>query len=53
MVTGGIGTLVVVAVWWNLFPKLRDIDTFDDARYEKPAVGSSEPVDVERSGSPG
>ena len=52
VVTGGIGTLVVVAVWWNLFPKLRDIDTFDDARYEKPAVGSSEPIDVERSGSP-
>ena len=42
-------------IWWNLRPKLRDIDTFDDARYEKPAVGSSEPVDVERSGrqSPG
>ena len=53
VVTGGIGTLVVVAVWWNLFPRLRDIDTFDDARYEKPAVGSSEPIDVERSGSPG
>lgn len=29
---GGVGTLVVVAVWWRFFPALRDVDTFAEAR---------------------
>ncbi|MEM7286384.1 MAG: MFS transporter [Actinomycetota bacterium] len=29
---GGAGTLVVVAVWWRLFPALRDVDRFDEVR---------------------
>ncbi len=29
---GGVGTLVVVAVWWRLFPALRDVDTFAEVR---------------------
>jgi len=32
IVTGGIGTLAVVAIWWKAFPALRDIDTLDDVR---------------------
>jgi hypothetical protein len=28
IVLGGIGTLVVAAAWWVLFPALRDIDRF-------------------------
>jgi predicted MFS family arabinose efflux permease len=28
VVLGGIGTLVVAAAWWFLFPRLRDIDDF-------------------------
>jgi predicted MFS family arabinose efflux permease len=28
VVLGGIGTLVVAAAWWVLFPRLRDIDAF-------------------------
>ena len=30
--TGGIGTVLVVALWWKLFPALRNIDRFDDVR---------------------
>ena len=29
---GGIGTLVVVALWWKLFPTLRAIDTLEEIR---------------------
>ncbi len=32
MVFGGVGTLVVVAVWWTYFPALRDLDRFADAQ---------------------
>lgn len=32
VVTGGIGTLVVVFVWWTRFPSLRNIDRFADVR---------------------
>ena len=32
IVTGGIGTLVVVATWWRLFPALRNVDRFEDVR---------------------
>ena len=32
IVTGGLGTLAVVAVWWWKLPALRDVDRFDDVR---------------------
>jgi MFS family permease len=32
VVLGGVGTLVVVAIWASRFPKLRDVDRLDDAR---------------------
>lgn len=32
IVTGGIGTLAVVAFWWWRFPTLRDVDRFEDVR---------------------
>ncbi|NNE72025.1 MAG: MFS transporter [Acidimicrobiales bacterium] len=35
IVTGGIGTLLVVALWWRFFPELRDVDRFDDVRIDK------------------
>lgn len=30
IVTGGLGTLAVVVLWWRWFPALRRIDRFDD-----------------------
>ena len=30
VVFGGMGTIVVVALWWRWFPDLRDLDTFDE-----------------------
>ena len=30
-VLGGVGTLVVVLVWWRLFPTLRNADRLEDA----------------------
>ena len=30
VVSGGAGTLVVVALWWRYFPALRDVDRFAD-----------------------
>jgi hypothetical protein len=30
-VLGGLGTLLVVAVWWRLFPTLRNADRLEDA----------------------
>jgi uncharacterized membrane-anchored protein len=30
VVLGGAATLVVVGVWWVLFPDLRDVDRFSD-----------------------
>ena len=38
VVFGGAATLVVVAVWWRLFPTLRDMDTFDEIRPSKEAI---------------
>lgn len=32
VVTGGVGTLVVVACWWKYFPELRDVDRFEELR---------------------
>jgi hypothetical protein len=34
IVTGGVGTLAVVAFWWWRFPALRDVDRFIDVRVE-------------------
>jgi hypothetical protein len=30
VVAGGIGTLLVVAIWAKLFPPLRSVDKFSD-----------------------
>jgi len=38
VVFGGAATLVVVAVWWRLFPTLREMDTFDEIRPTKEAI---------------
>ncbi|MFM8267894.1 MAG: MFS transporter [Ilumatobacteraceae bacterium] len=38
VVGGGVATLVVVAVWWRLFPSLRRIDTFDELTAPSPAA---------------
>jgi MFS family permease len=35
IVTGGLGTLVVVALWWKFFPDLRDVDRFEDVLVAK------------------
>ena len=32
VITGGIGTLFVVAAWWKLFPVLRSVDRIEDVR---------------------
>ena len=40
VVFGGAATLVVVAVWWRLFPDLRDMDTFDEIRPDARARGT-------------
>jgi MFS family permease len=40
VVTGGIGTLVVVALWWRWFPELRGADRFADVRYQAAAGGA-------------
>jgi len=43
IVTGGIGTLAVVAIWWKAFPALRNIDTLDDVRAESPTRRENSP----------
>ena len=53
VVTGGIGTLVVVALWWRWFPELRAIDRFADVRFQGAtggAVGSADGRDVSSEG---
>ena len=30
VVAGGVGTLMVVGIWWVKFPMLRDIDRFEE-----------------------
>jgi predicted MFS family arabinose efflux permease len=30
VVAGGVGTLMVVSIWWMKFPMLRDIDRFEE-----------------------
>ena len=37
VVTGGLGTLAVVALWWRLFPELRSVDRFADVRPRRSA----------------
>ncbi|MFO0607867.1 MAG: MFS transporter [Polyangiales bacterium] len=34
---GGVGTLLVVALWWRYFPALRDVDRLSDLRAKEPA----------------
>ncbi len=34
---GGLGTMAVVALWWRLFPALRNIDRLSDVRPKEPA----------------
>jgi MFS family permease len=34
VIVGGVGTLVVVAVWMKLFPRLRDVDRVHDVKAE-------------------
>lgn len=44
VVLGGIGTLLVVALWWWGFPEIRDVDSLADVRpYEAPAEASTSP----------
>ena len=38
IVTGGVGTIAVVAVWWWKFPALRNVDRFEDVRIDQPSV---------------
>ena len=30
VIGGGVGTLMVVGIWWVKFPMLRDIDRFEE-----------------------
>jgi hypothetical protein len=32
VVSGGLGTLAVVGLWWRFFPALRRIDRFEELR---------------------
>lgn len=32
VITGGIGTLLVVGLWWRFFPSLRQVDRIEDVR---------------------
>ena len=42
VVSGGIATIVIVGIWWRVFPTLRDIDTFDDVNKQpNDVVGKS------------
>ena len=36
VVVGGIGTVLVVAIWSVLFPQLRNVDRFDDVKSTEP-----------------
>ncbi|HVY98946.1 MAG TPA: MFS transporter [Dongiaceae bacterium] len=44
VVIGGIGTLVVVAVWMGLFPDLRRVDRLTDVKPPEPAAEQAGPV---------
>jgi MFS family permease len=35
VVSGGVATMVVVALWWVFFPSLRDVDRFDDLEHAR------------------
>ncbi len=37
IVFGGVGTLVVVAIWWRMFPALRDVDRLSEVRTPRPS----------------
>jgi hypothetical protein len=36
VVVGGVGTVVVVALWSVLFPQLRNVDRFEDVKSTEP-----------------
>jgi hypothetical protein len=36
IILGGALTIVVVVVWWLVFPALRDVDRFADVEVERP-----------------
>jgi hypothetical protein len=40
VITGGIGTLLVVALWWKAFPSLRRVDRIEDVRPAEPVAGT-------------
>lgn len=42
IITGGVGTLAVVAFWWWRFPALRDVDRFEDVRVRSDPTGLPE-----------
>jgi predicted MFS family arabinose efflux permease len=46
VVLGGLGTLVVAALWWWLFPGLRDLDGFPSVADHVLDPGIDAPVDV-------
>ncbi len=46
VVSGGIGTLVVVVLWWTRFPRLRNIDRFSDVRPVGDPVDAVDAVDT-------
>jgi MFS family permease len=53
VVSGGIGTLVVVGLWWRWFPELRLVDRFADVRFQGAtggAVGSGHGREVASDG---
>jgi MFS family permease len=43
VVTGGIGTIAIVGLWWRYFPALRDVDTFDEVRVETSSSVKDDP----------
>ena len=43
VVTGAVGTLVVVALWAWLFPALRRVDTLEKAAVRPPLEGEDAP----------
>lgn len=38
IITGGIGTLFVVGLWWRFFPSLRQVDRIEDVRPAQPVA---------------
>ncbi|MGI9622647.1 MAG: MFS transporter [Acidimicrobiales bacterium] len=45
VIFGGVGTLVVVALWWRFFPALRNVDSFAEVREGGEAAARSMGLD--------